>query len=92
MRVAIVGAGRMGAAMAGRLRASGADVVVHNRTAARAEEVAAATGATVVASAAEAAASAPVVVVSLADDQACLSTYQGRDGIAAGARPGTVVA
>lgn len=91
MRVAIVGTGRMGAAMAGRLRASGADVVVHNRTAARAEEVAAATGADVVTTAAEAAASAPIVLVSLADDQACLATYGGSEGIAAGVRPGTVV-
>lgn len=45
--VAVVGAGRMGAAMVGRLRAVGVDVVVYNRTRSRAEEVAARTGATV---------------------------------------------
>src|SRR5919108_286141 len=43
--VAVVGAGRMGAAMAGRLRRSGAEVVVFNRTRAKAEAVAAQTGA-----------------------------------------------
>ena len=91
MKVAIVGTGRMGAAMARRLRASGADVVVYNRTAARAEAVAASCGATVVATAAEAAGSAPVVLVSLADDAACVSTYGGPESIAAGVQPGTVV-
>jgi 3-hydroxyisobutyrate dehydrogenase-like beta-hydroxyacid dehydrogenase len=92
VKVAIVGTGRMGAAMARRLRASGADVVVYNRTAAGAEAVAAASGATVAATAAEAAGSAPVVLVSLADDAACVSTYGGPDGIAAGVQLGTVVA
>ena len=92
MKVAIVGAGRMGAAMARRLRATGADVVIHNRTPARAEAVAAASGATVAATAAEAVAGAPVVLVSLADDPACVSAYGGPDGIASGVQPGTVVA
>ncbi len=92
MRVAIIGAGRMGAAMAARLRASGAEGVIHNRTPARAEAVAAASGATVAATPAEAAAAAPVVLVSLADDAACMAAYDGPDGIAAGAGPGAVVA
>jgi 3-hydroxyisobutyrate dehydrogenase-like beta-hydroxyacid dehydrogenase len=92
MSVAIIGTGRMGAAMAGRLRASGAEVTVYNRTPARAEAVAAASGATVAATAAAAAAAAPVVLVSLADDAACSAVYDGPDGIAAGVEPGTVVA
>jgi 3-hydroxyisobutyrate dehydrogenase-like beta-hydroxyacid dehydrogenase len=92
MRVAVVGAGRMGAAMVGRLRASGAQVIVYNRTLARAEAVAATSGATVAATPAEAAAAAPVVLVSLADDAACTAAYDGPDGIAAGAQPGTVIA
>jgi 3-hydroxyisobutyrate dehydrogenase-like beta-hydroxyacid dehydrogenase len=92
VRVAIIGAGRMGAAMAGRLRASGAEVIVYNRTAARAEAVAAASGATVAATPAEAVAAAPVVLVSLADDAACAAAYDGPDGIAAGVAPGAVVA
>jgi 3-hydroxyisobutyrate dehydrogenase-like beta-hydroxyacid dehydrogenase len=91
MRAAIIGAGRMGGAMAARLQASGAQVTIFNRTRAAAERVAAATGAAVADTAAEAAASAPVVLVSLADDAACESTYSGADGIAAGVRPGAVV-
>ena len=91
--VAVVGTGRMGAAMVARLRSAGADVVIFNRTAARASEVAAATGARVAASAAEAAAAAPVVLVSLADDRAVADTYGGGDeGILAGVRAGTVIA
>jgi 3-hydroxyisobutyrate dehydrogenase-like beta-hydroxyacid dehydrogenase len=92
VRVAIIGAGRMGAAMTGRLRTAGAEVTVYNRTAARAEAVAAASGATVAATPAEAAAAAPVVLVSLADDAACAATYDGPDGIAAGVEAGAVVA
>jgi len=90
--VAVVGTGRMGAAMAAKLREAGTDVVLFNRTAERAHQLAAETGARVAASAAEAAASAPVVLVSLADDRAVTQTYQGPDGIAAGAKAGTVVA
>ncbi|WP_147375520.1 NAD(P)-dependent oxidoreductase, partial [Jiangella rhizosphaerae] len=40
----------------------------------------------------EAAAAGPVVLVSLADDAACRAAYEGADGVAAGAAPGTVVA
>jgi 3-hydroxyisobutyrate dehydrogenase-like beta-hydroxyacid dehydrogenase len=90
--VAVIGAGRMGAAMVARLRSVGAEVVVWNRTASRAQEVAAAARATVAASAAEAASAAPVVLVSLADDQAVMAAYGGPDGIAAGVSAGTVVA
>lgn len=87
MRVAVVGAGRMGGAMAVRLRESGAEVVVYNRTRAKAE----ATGGTVVETPREAAASADTVLVSLADDAAVMATYDGPDGVAAGLRAGSVV-
>ncbi|WP_338118143.1 NAD(P)-dependent oxidoreductase [Streptomyces coryli] len=90
-RIAVVGTGRMGAAMAGRLREAGIAVTVYNRTRATAEELAARTGAVVVATAREAAAAADVVVVSLADDAAAAGTYGGADGIAVGLRPGSVV-
>jgi 3-hydroxyisobutyrate dehydrogenase-like beta-hydroxyacid dehydrogenase len=92
LTAAVIGTGRMGAAMAVKLREAGAEVVLYNRTADKAHQLAAETGARVAASAAEAAASAPVVLVSLADDRAVAETYQGPDGIAAGARAGTVVA
>lgn len=89
--VAVVGTGRMGAAMAGRLRGAGIEVVVFNRTRAKAEQVAAATGATVADTAAEAARRADVTLVSLADDSAVAAAYRGQDGLAEGVGPGDVV-
>jgi 3-hydroxyisobutyrate dehydrogenase-like beta-hydroxyacid dehydrogenase len=90
-RVAVVGAGRMGAAMVGTLRRAGVEVLVFNRTRPRAEAVAEATGAAVAATAREAAAGAQVVLSSLADDAAVEAAYTGPDGVAAGLGPGTVV-
>lgn len=83
----MIGTGRMGAAMVGRLRGAGHPVVAWNRTPARAKGL----DADVAASAAEAAAAADVVLVSLADDAAVMATYQGAGGIVAGLRPGTIV-
>ena len=40
MRVALIGAGRMGSAMGGRVAAAGHDLTVFNRTRSRAEDVA----------------------------------------------------
>jgi 3-hydroxyisobutyrate dehydrogenase/2-hydroxy-3-oxopropionate reductase len=91
MRVAVVGTGRMGAAMAGTLRRAGIEVVVFNRTRAKAEAAAEASGAAVAATAREAAAGAQVVLSSLADDAAVGAAYTGQDGIVAGLQPGTVV-
>jgi 3-hydroxyisobutyrate dehydrogenase-like beta-hydroxyacid dehydrogenase len=91
VRVAVVGAGRMGAAMVGRLRRAGVEVVVFNRTRAKAEAAAEASGAEVAASAREAAAGAQVVLSSLADDAAVAAAYGGPVGVVAGLRPGTVV-
>lgn len=90
--VAVIGTGRMGAAMAARLRSGGAAVTVWNRTRGAAERVAGATGATVADTPAAAAAAAPVVLVSLADDAAVTAVYGGPDGITAGVGGGTVVA
>jgi 3-hydroxyisobutyrate dehydrogenase-like beta-hydroxyacid dehydrogenase len=90
-RVALVGAGRMGAAMVGTLRRAGVEVLVFNRTRAKAEAVAQATGAAVAGSARDAAADAQVVISSLADDAAVGGAYAGSDGIAAGLQPGAVV-
>jgi 3-hydroxyisobutyrate dehydrogenase-like beta-hydroxyacid dehydrogenase len=87
MKVAIVGAGRMGSAMAARLQQAGNDVVVYNRTREKAEAV----GAAVAETAREAAAWADTILVSLADDAAVLHAYGGPDGIAAGLRGGSVV-
>ncbi|MFI6657587.1 NAD(P)-dependent oxidoreductase [Streptomyces sp. NPDC050523] len=86
-RVAVIGTGRMGAAMAVRLREAGFTVTAYNRTRAKAE----ATGATVVGTPGEAAAAADVVLVSLADDEAVRRVYGGQDGIVAGLDGGTAV-
>lgn len=93
LHVAVVGTGRMGGAMAGRIAAAGHSLTVWNRSRDKAEAVAAGLPGVVVAgSARDAAAAADVVVVSLADDRAAASAYRGDDGLLAGLRPGTVVA
>lgn len=91
MRVAVVGTGRMGAAMARRVAGAGFDLCLFNRTASRAQAVAGDTGGSVAGSAREATAEADVVVVSLADDAAVEETYRGDAGLASGLRPGAVV-
>jgi 3-hydroxyisobutyrate dehydrogenase-like beta-hydroxyacid dehydrogenase len=90
--VAVIGTGRMGAAMAGRVAGAGHELTVWNRTRATAEAAVAGVGATVADTAREAAAAADVVLVSLADDSACEAAYGGADGLVAGLGRGTVVA
>jgi 3-hydroxyisobutyrate dehydrogenase-like beta-hydroxyacid dehydrogenase len=77
--------------MVGTLCRAGVEVVVFNRTRAKAEAVGEATGAAVATTAREAAASAQVVLSSLADDAAVGAAYTGGDGIVAGLQPGAVV-
>ncbi len=85
--VAVVGTGRMGAAMVGRIVGAGHTVTAWNRTASRAQGL----GAAVAATPREAVAGASIVVVSLADDDAVRAAYGGPDGIVAGLSPGAVV-
>ena len=92
LRVAVVGTGRMGSAMVGRLVQAGHDVTIYNRTRSRAEAVAKEHGVPVAATARQATAVADVIVVSLADDAAVRAAYLGPDGLVAGLRSGTVVA
>ena len=75
MRVALVGAGRMGSAMGARVAGAGHDLVVFNRTRSRAEELSQRTGAQVASTARDAATSAEICLVSLADDIAVTMTY-----------------
>lgn len=89
--VAVVGIGRMGAAMAARLTEAGYEVLLYNRTRERADQVAAESGGRVVDTAAGAAGAAETVLVSLADDAAVTAAYRGNGGLVAGLRPGTVV-
>jgi 3-hydroxyisobutyrate dehydrogenase-like beta-hydroxyacid dehydrogenase len=88
--VAVLGAGRMGAAMAERLAGKGLAVVVYNRSAERATALAERIGATVAASPAEAASAADVVISMVADDAAVRGLFEGPDGVAAGIRPRAV--
>jgi 3-hydroxyisobutyrate dehydrogenase len=88
--VAIVGTGRMGGAMARRLRASGQRVVLYNRTSGRAAHIAAEIDASLATTARDAA-SCDIVLVSLSDDAALAEMYAGPDGLLAGLGPGTAV-
>jgi 3-hydroxyisobutyrate dehydrogenase-like beta-hydroxyacid dehydrogenase len=89
--VALIGAGRMGSAMGGRVAAAGHDLVVFNRTRSRAEDLAGQTNARVADSAREAAEFAEVCLVSLADDPAVTATYLDDNGLIAGLQPRAVV-
>jgi 3-hydroxyisobutyrate dehydrogenase-like beta-hydroxyacid dehydrogenase len=89
MQIGFIGLGSMGAALATNLLASGHDVRVFNRTAARAEPLRKA-GASVAETPAQAARSADVVFTMVADDAALASVTFGDAGIVAGLRPGAV--
>ncbi len=83
MRVAILGTGKMGGAMAQRLKAAGHDLTLWNRT----RERAAALGAgKVAATPAEAAENAEVVLSILTDGDAVRAAYLGEGGAAKAAR------
>lgn len=90
-RVAIVGMGRMGAAMADTLHRSGFELTVYNRTVDRARAVAHRLGVDVAETPAEAATAGDVVISILADDSAVRDTYLGSNGLVGGLTPGTVV-
>ena len=87
--VAVIGTGRMGAAMATTISRAGFDVRVWNRDRSKAERVGDAIGATVAASAAEAA-KAEVVITSLADDAALERVFLGPEGVVEGIGAGSV--
>ena len=83
MRVAILGTGKMGSAMARRLGSAGHELTLWNRTRQRAEAV----GVGKVASTpAEAVADAEVVISMLTDADALRATYLGADGAVKAAR------
>lgn len=90
-RVAVVGTGRMGSAMARALARGGAEVVLFNRTRQRCEALATELGASVAGSAAEAAADADVAITMLADGPAVNATWGGPHGLVAGARSDSVL-
>jgi 3-hydroxyisobutyrate dehydrogenase-like beta-hydroxyacid dehydrogenase len=86
-KVAVVGLGRMGRAMAERLAGAGNALRVWNRTRSRADGV---DGARVCGSPREAATGAAIVVTALADDTATRDVVLGDDGVLAGLGSGAV--
>lgn len=90
-RVAVLGLGRMGAAMTRVLRRADFEVIVWNRTRSTAEALANETGAEVSGSATEALNHATVVISSLADDRAVEEVFRGRYRAAAALSVGAVV-
>lgn len=89
-KVAVVGLGRMGGAMARRFADAGRELVLWNRDRSKAEAVANDTGAEIADTAAAAAAGAGLVVSSLADDIALRDVYLGDQGVATGIRSGSI--
>lgn len=89
-KVAMIGLGRMGSAMARRFHDAGHELIVWNRDRSKAEAVAADTGAVVHDSAEAAVADADIVVSSLADDRAVREVYLGESGIVSGIESGSI--
>ena len=90
VRLAVVGMGRMGHAIAERLLDGGHDVVVWNRTPHKADDLVA-TGGREATTPAGAAQAAEAVFISLADDDAVRTVVTGADGVAAGLGDGVLI-
>jgi 3-hydroxyisobutyrate dehydrogenase-like beta-hydroxyacid dehydrogenase len=88
--VAVLGIGRMGGAMAGRLAACGLDVVLYNRTPEPARALAESIGARVAATPAEAVAGSAVAISMVSDDAAVHDLFEGPTGALAGLDSRTV--
>jgi len=90
MKVAVVGLGKMGLAIAERVLAGGFPLTVYNRTPGREAELVEG-GATVLGTAAGALHVADVCITMLSDDEALEGVVLGPDGVLAGARPETAL-
>ena len=90
-KVAVLGCGRMGAAMAATLSRAGFELILWNRDPDKAFRVAETLSVEVADTPADAVAKADIALTSLADDDAVRSVYLGENGIVAGLRPGVVV-
>ncbi len=86
MKIAFVGLGNMGLAMARNLLRAGHDLTVFNRS----REKAAACGARVADSPAEACRNCEAVVTMLADDHAVEAVFYGHAGLLSGMKPETI--
>jgi 3-hydroxyisobutyrate dehydrogenase len=89
-RVAFLGLGTMGAAMAANLARAGFPVVAWNRTPGRAPELQE-LGVTTAATPAEAASSAEIVVICVSDTPDVEAVLFGPDGVVEGAASGTLI-
>jgi 3-hydroxyisobutyrate dehydrogenase-like beta-hydroxyacid dehydrogenase len=87
MKVAVIGLGRMGRAIAGRLLVAGAEVTVHNRTPGAEGELLEA-GARAAESVAAAAGSSEIVLTLLSDDTALEAVATG--GLCSALQPGAI--
>ena len=83
MKIGVAGLGRMGAAIAARLKEVGHDVVVWNRSAEKVLPLVEA-GATAAKTPSELARSAEVVITILTDAAAIAAVYEGKDGLLQG--------
>jgi 3-hydroxyisobutyrate dehydrogenase len=90
VRVAFLGLGTMGAAMAANLAHAGFEVTGWNRTPGRAVELAD-LGVEMAASPADAVADSPMAVICVSDTPDVEAVLFGPDGVVAGARPGTLI-
>jgi 3-hydroxyisobutyrate dehydrogenase len=88
-KVAFLGLGRMGHGMAGRYLDAGFEVVVWNRSKAKADDLTA-RGARWARSPADAANGADAIVTMVADDAASRAVWLGEDGAASTAKPGAL--
>jgi len=89
-RVAFLGLGTMGAAMAANLARAGFPVAAWNRTPDRAPELQE-LGVTTASSPADAASSAEIVVICVSDTPDVEAVLFGPDGVVEGAKPGTLI-
>ncbi len=81
MKIGFIGLGQMGSPMAHNLAQAGHEVIVHNRSRAKAEAMRRTSGVHVADSPAEACADAEVVMTMLADDHATEEVVFGKNGI-----------
>lgn len=90
MRIGFIGLGIMGKPMSKNLLKAGYEVVVYNRTLASVEELAKA-GAIAAKNSAEVASKCDVIITMVPNSPQVREVCLGKDGIADGAKPGTVV-
>jgi 3-hydroxyisobutyrate dehydrogenase/2-hydroxy-3-oxopropionate reductase len=89
-RVAVLGTGNMGSAIARRLASQGFALTLYNRSPERAESLAREFSAETATTAARAAAEADVIITMVSNDAALLDLCEGADGVLSGAKPGSV--